>query len=180
MSKTIRLGMVCTVLVLALATCLRAQGAKELASIPMPTQISAAKTVFISNAGADAHSLARFVPDEDPNRLYDEFYADMKSWGRYQLVGAPADADLVLEIGLVARISNCSPATYDAQLRLTIFDAKTHFILWSFVEPVEIAYLEGTRERNFKRAMANLVADIKKLAGQTVAASPKPSPNTRG
>ena len=29
---------------------------------------------------------------------YNEFYAAMKSWGRYELVSSPADADMVFEI----------------------------------------------------------------------------------
>ena len=35
------------------------------------------------------------------NLPYNEFYEHMKSWGKYQLVQAPADADLVFEIRFV-------------------------------------------------------------------------------
>ena len=35
-----------------------------------------------------------------PDRAYNEFYAAMKTWGRYELVAAPRDADLVFEIRL--------------------------------------------------------------------------------
>ena len=36
------------------------------------------------------------------NEPYNRFYAAMKSWGRYELVASPADADWVFEIRFTA------------------------------------------------------------------------------
>jgi hypothetical protein len=65
----------------------------------------------------------------------------MKSWGRYQLVGNPEDADLVFEIRLtVFRPQRSQPLgggnneAYDSQFQLTIRDVKTHVILWGLTE----------------------------------------------
>jgi hypothetical protein len=60
---------------------------------PVPSTILTAKNVFIANATGE---LA--LPPGDPDLTYNEFYAAMKSWGRYELVISPADADMVLQI----------------------------------------------------------------------------------
>src|SRR5208337_1946757 len=88
---------------------------------PIPAPIFTAKKVFISNASGE------FVPPEGtPEVTYDEFYAAIKNWGRYELVSSPADADLVFEISY-----EFGPVPY---LRLLILDQKTHFLLWPLSE----------------------------------------------
>ena len=74
-----------------------------------------------------------------PNEPYDQFYVAMQRWGRYELVGAPADADLVLQLRFSAPLSSCE--TYQPQLTLAILDTKTHFRLWTFTEAVKDALL---------------------------------------
>ncbi len=64
------------------------------APAPVPVQITRGKKVFISNAGGDTNYLYSGGPD----CLYNQFYAAIQSWGRYQLVAGPGDADLVLAI----------------------------------------------------------------------------------
>jgi hypothetical protein len=51
---------------------------------PLPAQITAAKKVFISNGGED--TWLDFDPKHDPTLTYNEFYANMKSWGKYEWV----------------------------------------------------------------------------------------------
>jgi hypothetical protein len=63
---------------------------------PIPSQILAAQKVFISNAQND--SIAGAIA---PHIAYDEFYAAMRSWGRYELTDTPASADLVFQVGFV-------------------------------------------------------------------------------
>src|SRR5271170_621963 len=65
---------------------------------PVPPQILAAKKAFIANAGGDqmANNYPRF--SGSPDRAYNEFYAAMKSWGRFEIVGSPAEADLLFEV----------------------------------------------------------------------------------
>ncbi len=68
----------------------------------LPTAIQTAKRVFLGNAGVDGTSLSAFRKSGDVSQPYDWFYAALKNWGRYELVGSPADADLVFEISFAA------------------------------------------------------------------------------
>jgi hypothetical protein len=66
-----------------------AQAAGAAVPAPVPGQIANAKSVFISNMGVDAVSLAAFKREQAPDKPYGEFYAAMKAWGRYELVDNP-------------------------------------------------------------------------------------------
>ena len=68
---------------------------------PVPSPIAAAKKVFISNAPGT--NLPAYFGG--PDRAYNEFYAAMKGWGHYELVAAPSDADLILEISFNSSLS---------------------------------------------------------------------------
>ena len=62
---------------------------------PPPQQILATKKVFISNGGGEDGAKAPWTGYRGaPDRAHNEFYAGMKSWGRYQIVEAPGEADL--------------------------------------------------------------------------------------
>src|SRR5262245_31772508 len=113
---------------------------------PVPSSILQAKKVFISNAGLDMTSLEWFKRLGEPNRAYNEFYAAVKDWGRYELVSSPAEADLVFEFQATAPISSCGShdTCQHLQLGLTILDTKTHFTLWNLIEPVEGAWRRQT------------------------------------
>jgi hypothetical protein len=135
---------------------------------PVPTQIAADKKVFISYAGVDSVSLEAFKwLGGDPDQAYNQFYAAMKNWGRYDLVSAPADADLVLEIRFATpsysngKISNAEP-----QWGLTILDTKTRFVLWTMTEPVDPANRKPTWTKNIQRGMTNLMDHLKRLTGE--------------
>ena len=137
---------------------------------PVPAQILSAKKVFISNAGTDSMSMAVFKRAGDPDQPYNQFYAAMKSWGKYEIVSAPADADLIFEIRFTAPVGQYgSISIAEPQLGLTLRDVKTHFILWTFVEPVQGAFRKGTWEKNFAEGMSNLMADLRHLTASTVA-----------
>jgi hypothetical protein len=137
---------------------------------PTPPQIAAAKKVFISNAGADGTSYAALKRGGDPQQPYDSLYAAMKSWGHYELVDAPSDADLVFAIRFTAPLTDCGKlASYAPQLELKILETKSHFLLWTVTEPVEGAIRKATWERNFGQGMTNLLDDVKKLSGQPAA-----------
>jgi hypothetical protein len=82
-------------------------------SAPVPSLILSAKKIFVANAGGDE---SVFDPQYSggPDRLYDEFYAAAKSWGRYELTSSPEDAGLVFEIGLtVVRPQRSHPLAGD-------------------------------------------------------------------
>jgi hypothetical protein len=122
---------------------------------PVPAQVLTAKKVFISNAGVNGMGFAILQRAGDPDSPFNQFYAAIKSWGRLEIVGAPSDADLVIEIRFDS-----------ALLGLTILDAKTHFILWTIAEPVEWANLAKTWRKNIAQGVTNLVGDFKRLTGQ--------------
>jgi hypothetical protein len=134
---------------------------------PVPPAISAARRVFISNAGMDGISLAIFRRAADKDQPYNTFYAAMKSWGRYELVRDPSEADLVFEIRFVAPLTDADKLpTYAPQFHLTVMDAKSRFILWSLAAPVEGAIRKATWYKNVDVGMADLMADLKAIAGQ--------------
>lgn len=130
---------------------------------PVPQQIQSAKKVFISNAGGELEDwYARFLFSGGPNRFYDEFYADMKDWGRYELVGAPADADLIFEIH--AGDIYLGDREGVPRFELTIYDPKTRVVLWALAEHLDSALLKGNRNKNFDKGINKLMDQVKQLA----------------
>ena len=125
-------------------------------SAPVPSQIITAKKVFISNTGVGLNS---YVWSGGQDRLYNELYAAMKNSGRYELVTAPGDADLVLDANVAA-----NPAVW--QFKLEILDPKTRIVLWTMYEPVKITGLQKTRDANFDATIDKLVGDLKALSSQ--------------
>jgi len=132
---------------------------------PIPAQILTAKKAFISNAGTDAESKANLVDKEmDANSAYAQFHAAMNAWNRFELISAPADADVVLEIRFTSPEHDCSRGPCeDPQLTLVVYDAHSHFRLWTFTERIESAMLASTWKKNFSTAVESLVLDFKQL-----------------
>jgi hypothetical protein len=145
-----------------------AQQPAPLAVAPVPPQLLNAKTVFISNAGADS-GLFPHPFTGDPDRAYNEFYAGVESWGRYQLVASPDQADLVFELQLTApngpSNADKSKGASDPlpMLRLVIYDQPTHYVLWALTESIASADRQKTHNHNFDEAVANLVLDAGRL-----------------
>jgi hypothetical protein len=151
-----------------------AMGAPELA--PVPTPLLNARKVFISNAGADS-GLFPHPFSGDPDRPYNEFYAGIKAWGRYELVSDPSDADLVFELQLIAPSGPQRPSKQNGasdplpMFRLVILDRKTHYVLWALTESVGFAILQKTHDQNFDLALATITDDLKRLTSTAVAAN---------
>ena len=133
---------------------------------PLPSQIAAAKKVFISNAGVGT------------DKTYNELYAAIKSWGRYELVAAPADADLVLEISFSTQITGGSgtkesgcDSSNSSLLKLVLVAPKTRIALWTVEEAIQPFARQKTGEKNFEDAMNKLVGDLKALTAQPAVAA---------
>jgi hypothetical protein len=135
---------------------------------PVPVLLLSAKKIFISNAGADS-GLFPHPFSGDPDRAYNQFYANVESWGRYQVVATPREADLVFELQLTAPNG---PANANKQkgasdplpmFRLVIYDRPTHYILWALTESIEPAALQKTHDHNFDEALATLMLDAGRL-----------------
>jgi hypothetical protein len=147
-------------------------GKPAMVNAPVPAALQTAKRVFLGYAGVDGMSISSFRRAGDINQPYTWFYAAMKNWGRYELVGSPTDADLVFEISFAAPLVGADKlATFAPYLRLEILDAKTHFVLWTIVAPVEGAYRKETWEKNFHAGVTSLVSDLRNVAGETQTAS---------
>jgi len=140
----------------------------QAASAGIPPAVVSAKSVFISNGGSDA-GLFPEPFSGDPNRAYFGFVKGLEGAGLYDLVGDPAMADLVLQIELSAP---AGPVHTSKQLgsadalpffRLTIYDRKTHYVLWTITEPIEFAILQKTHDKNFDEALSHVVDDLQAL-----------------
>jgi hypothetical protein len=128
----------------------------------VPTQLLRAKTVFLSNAGADTSSLVALGTLGDPDSAFGGFVAAMKSWGHFDVASAPADADLVFEFHVESASSgNLGSFTdYKTFLSVTILDAKTHFILWTIKTPLAVTRQFG---QNVSTSVTKLVNGLKSL-----------------
>jgi hypothetical protein len=138
---------------------------------PIPAAITAAKAVFISNAGSDSGLFPEPFTG-DPDRPYTEFYAALKAAGNYTLTGDPAQADLVLELRLFAPYgptnANKQNGTADPRpmFRLVVYDGKSHYILWTVTSSIELAFLQKTHDKNFDMALSEVLDQFLKIAGK--------------
>ncbi len=168
LASSVRMVLCATILLTAFAN---AQQPSNSSVGPVPPGILSAKTVFVSNAGADS-GLFPEPFSGDPSRGYTEFYTDLKATGQFDLVSDPSNADLVLELQLTAPYgptnANKQNGTSDPlpMFRLVIFDRKTHYALWTLTESVEVALLQKTHDRNFDTALLVLVDRFLALAGK--------------
>ncbi|MGA7525198.1 MAG: hypothetical protein WBW84_22305 [Acidobacteriaceae bacterium] len=181
MSRLFRFSLFLTILLCAPPLLFAQATPPPLAPIPAP--IHTAQKIFIANAGMDAFSLQAFqeLGLRDTNS-YDSLYATVQSWKTYQLVSSPADADLVLEVRCSAPLIGnhdgwkfqriLANTTWQFQYEITIYDAKTHFLLWTLTEPVRPANLKGTWRKNLADADAALAGQL-----QTLLVPPPPPAN---
>jgi len=143
--------------------------AQQAPPAPIPSSIAAARKVFISNAPGTG------MPENlgGVDRTYNEFYAAMKSWVRYEIVTAPSDADLILEISFNSSLSGVGGSSvsgpissYSSELRLVILDPKMHIPLWWLNETVtpKTSFRPEKADSVLNRSMTNLMDKLKKLA----------------
>jgi hypothetical protein len=66
----------------------------------------------------------------------------MKTWGYYTLIESPSEADLVLEINASSPITSVynGAARLQPQMQLTIYEVKTHFLLWRITQSLEAGH----------------------------------------
>jgi hypothetical protein len=133
---------------------------------PIPPQILAAKKVFIANAGGD-----EMAPDDPiftggPARAYNEFYSAVKSWGRFEIVNSPSQADLLLEIRQEVQMVSLGGKAGDSAtplFHLNIRDPKTNSPLWGFHFHAAFATGQANSDRNFDSAIGHLLIDLQML-----------------
>lgn len=141
-----------------------AKSRKDIPQAPLPAVIAHAKTAFLTNGGGS-------------NLAYDSFYSGMKQWGKYQIVGSPEEADLIIELKYwvehdgtdVSSFTNTytgktqvvSSEIIDPQLKLTIYDAKSKNSLWSAIDHRQLARREKNREKEIIKSAERLVDQLK-------------------
>ena len=93
----------------------------------------------------------------------------MQSWGRYEIVGDPSLADIVIELQLNAPPGPSSGNKVNGasdplpMFRLVIYDRKTHYVLWALTESIMVAYIQKTHDNNFDSALMALTQDLKRV-----------------
>ena len=136
---------------------------KNVPLAPLPEAVVEAKKVFLANGGSDL--------------AFDRFYADIKDWKRWELVGSPEGADLIFDLAYrvdnngtrVWSASNASTGTtqvfsaemLDPQLVLTIYDGKSKTSLWATVDHTRLARREKNREKEMINSADRLVDQLK-------------------
>ena len=159
--------MLCFGLALMQWSVILAAQTKEPPPAPVPAQILTAKAIFISNAGGDEMTLDDPIFTGGPDRAYSQFYAAMRNWGRFEIVGSPAQADLLLEIRQeVQTVSLGGKAGAIPLFRLIIRDPKTNSLLWAFHLHEQFGLGQRESDRNFDRAVNRLVAHLQALVVQ--------------
>jgi hypothetical protein len=169
--KRATLCVYCAIVLLSLPVFGTSKPTDSSPAAPVPISIETAQKIFISNAPGD--SLPASLGGA-ARRPYNEFYEAIKSWGRYQLVSSPADADLILEInfanpivGVNVMSTSGGGSTSALLLKVVIVDPKTHVPLWWFTESFALkggfSHRKETLDSNFHLAIAALVDDVRKL-----------------
>ena len=127
-----------------------------IAAAPVPAPMIYGKKAFISYQFAETE--ATF--SGEPQRDYNEFYAAMKAWGRYELVGDPKDADLVYAIHL-------NPAFGTVNVIVT---SPNGVSLWGFRVPFAAMGRQKTIDKNYSDAITQVMGYIKLLVEQNTPA----------
>lgn len=137
----------------------------ESGAAPVPPQFLQAQTIFVANAGGSTYF---DIFNGGPNRAYNTFYTELKHTKRYELVGSPAQADLIFEIRAIAPEASGvddSPS-YNPQVVLTVREPKTNAVLWSESANVRAFGTKGRRDRQFDQSVAVLVDKLAQATGQ--------------
>jgi hypothetical protein len=130
--------------------------------IPPAARLAAAKTAILKKAGSGS------------NVAYDVVSSTLEGWGRFTLVNTPEKADVIVEVfsveeseggisastgrgGRGRSVGGGHQATI-AEIRLTVYDAKTHISLWTGTEHPKGAMKKVDRENNEVEAAQHLVA----------------------
>jgi len=136
----------------ALLLCAAPLYAQDQTKIPIPSELSGTRLIFIANAGGPDNNLSQFA--------YKSFYHAAMSAKRFRLVSRPADAELSFELAS-RQSAEAKLTTHGSVLELTVRDTKTQNVLWSFTEPVTSAGTTSIVEMD--KTTSRLLADYNAL-----------------
>ena len=134
---------------------------------PVPPQITSAHRIFLSNDGADTD-----FPGT-AEEAYTAVFNALKSWGHYELVSSPDQADLLFKLHEAAPVTGvvgggegyASYAITSPAFQLTISDAHTGAHLWTVTSPVNLSYKRRDRARWYGLSVTNLISRVKVVSG---------------
>jgi hypothetical protein len=146
---------------------------KDIPSAPLPAAIVHAKKAFLLNGQTSSQYLTK-----NGNVLaFDTLYADMKSWGKYELADTPTDADIVIELqyrpysegtrsfGVYNPSANTvqtrSRDQFGADFALVIYEAKSKEQLWSAADKVGVARTVKNQQKEVIKSIDRLAGDLK-------------------
>ncbi len=154
----------CLVLAMVLAFTPFVRAQQNSAPAPVPPQIAAAHTVFVSNGGG-SNFFDEFTGG--PDRAYNTIYADLQRSNQYQLVDSPSKADLIFEIRSIAPAidDGNGGVDYNPQLILNILDPQTKAVLWTTTANVRAIGTQSRRDRGFDQSVAVVVDKLAQVTG---------------
>ena len=136
---------------------------KVIPKSPLPVLVQSAKTAFLTNGGGTPLA-------------FDEFYSQMKQWGRFKIADAPSQADVVIELKyLVVDKGEHTGSAYnsytkqtsvysydvtDPQLVLSIYEPKTGALLWSTTDHRREARRVGNQNKEAVKSADRLVKEL--------------------
>jgi hypothetical protein len=126
--------------------------------VPPSARLAAARTAFVRNTGGSD------IP-------YNVVISALEGWGRFVLVDEPAQADIVIEISspeeerhssvsgdMTGRMRQSdSRRDLSDDIKLAVFDGRTHLALWSASEKAKGALHRKSREDHLVEATGRLV-----------------------
>lgn len=124
---------------------------KKIPDGPVPPQILAAKTVFISRPAPDR---VHGDPVQD-EQLYERVVAATRTWGQLEIVATAQAADIIWQ-----------PSVCDGNLRMTITDPKTQILLWGLTAVVKHSLFDIDAQKHVDDATVALLNHASQLAGK--------------
>jgi hypothetical protein len=141
--------------------------AKSHATLVSPSaRLAAAKTAYMKNAAGSE------IP-------FNVISAGIDGWGRFQMVGSPSEADVVIEVyspddehasssstsaktkvgaGRMSEPAAASSSNTDGPIRLVVSDPRTHLALWTATEQPKGAFRQRAHDEHIIEAAQRLLA----------------------
>ncbi len=132
--------------------------AKKPVFVSPSARLASAKTVVVQNAGGTE------IP-------YNVIAAGLEGWARFQLVDSPSQADIIVEVtspeddkpkkssgfGQGRMQDSAPPPSGLDEIKLVVYDARTHIALWSATERPKGGFRQRAREDHLVEAASRLL-----------------------
>jgi hypothetical protein len=137
--------------------------APQVVAAPIPPQLLNDNIVFLSNGGISPDLRDRLGSAPSP---LDQLYSALQNSKHFRMASTPGEAEMVFEFSFTDPATTCgSDKTCTAmQMELIVYDEKTHFRLWTFIEPVEPAVLTSNFLKNTAQGVAQIVNDLNAIS----------------